>query len=278
LNAFAGLIAEIVVAKDAYGDLFARVRRRQPMSLAGEIAWNLLPPLTFGTDRLVISCVLAPAYDVGGDSFDYAVDATTARFAVFDAMGHGLDAGLLATVAIGAYRNARREGADLAGVVAAVDAALAHAFATGMFVTAVFAELDLASGRLSWHIAGHPAPLLLRGGRVVKTMDVAPGLPLGLIGTLGGMITVAHESLEPGDRLLIYTDGVIEARSADGEFFGVRRLADLVVRQDAAGQPAPETMRRLMHAILAHQSGRLRDDATTMLVEWQGGAAERIAP
>ncbi len=278
LQAFAALAAELVMVKDAYGDLFARVRRRQPMSLAGEIAWNLLPPLTFGTDRLVISCVLAPAYDVGGDSFDYAVDADIARFAVFDAMGHGLDAGWLATVAIAAYRNARREGADLPGIVEAVDTALAGAFGSGKFVTAVLGEINLASGQLQWHAAGHPSPLLLRGGRVVKTLHAPAGLPLGLITSLGGTVTVAQESLEPGDRLLIYTDGVVEARSADGEFFGVPRLADLVARQDAAGQPAPETMRRLMHAILAHQAGRLRDDATTMLVEWQGGGAERIKP
>lgn len=99
LHSFAALIAEMVLVKSAYGDLFQVVRRRRPMSLAGEIAWRLLPPLTFGTDRLVIAAVLAPAYEVGGDSFDYAVTSTTARFAVFDAMGHGLPAGLLATVA-----------------------------------------------------------------------------------------------------------------------------------------------------------------------------------
>ena len=68
--AFAGLVAEVVMAKQAYGDFFERVRRRQPMSIAAELAWNLLPPLTFGTDRLVISGVLDPVYDLGGDSFD----------------------------------------------------------------------------------------------------------------------------------------------------------------------------------------------------------------
>ena len=67
------------------------------MSIASELAWQLLPPLTFGSDRVVISGALAPAYDLGGDSFDYGVDADTARIAVFDAMGHGLEAGLLAT-------------------------------------------------------------------------------------------------------------------------------------------------------------------------------------
>jgi serine phosphatase RsbU (regulator of sigma subunit) len=193
-------------------------------------------------------------------------------------MGHGLDAGRLATVAIAGYRNARREGADLRGQVQAIDVALADAFGTGKFVTAVLGELDLASGRLQWHSAGHPPPLLLRGGRVVKTLHAPAGLPLGLIAGLDGTVSVAQESLEPGDRLLLYTDGVIEARSADGEFFGVPRLADLVVRQVAAAQPVPETMRRLMHAILAHQVGPLRDDATTMLVEWQGGGIDRNTP
>ena len=157
LLSFAAMIAEMVLVKSAYGDLFQVVRRRRPMSLAGEIAWRLLPPLTFGTDRLVIATVLAPAYEVGGDSFDYAVTSTTARFAVFDAMGHGLPAGLLATVAIGAYRNARRGGLDLSGTALAVDAALAAQFGGEQFVTALLAELDLAGGRLRWHTAGHPA-------------------------------------------------------------------------------------------------------------------------
>jgi serine phosphatase RsbU (regulator of sigma subunit) len=274
LDAFAAAVAELVVSKSAYGDLFHLVRRRRPMSLAAEIAWNLLPPLTFGTDRLVIAAVLAPAYDVGGDSFDYAVDATTARFAVFDAMGHGLGAGLLATVAMGAYRNARRRRLDLLATVAAVDTAIAAQFGGEQFVTAFLAELDLDRGGLRWHNAGHPAPLLLRSGRGVRTLSAEPDLPLGL----GGPRGTAAERLEPGDRLLVFTDGVPEARSASGEFFGVERLADMVVREDAAGQPAPETMRRLMHAILAHQAGSLQDDATALLVEWRTAGESRMQP
>ncbi len=278
--AFAALIAEMVLVKDAYGDLFTLVRRREPMSLAGEVTWNLMPPLTFGTERVVISCVLAPAYDVGGDSFDYAVDGTTARIAIFDAMGHGLKAGLLATVAIAAYRHARRTGRDLVQTVTAIDAAVADTFGGEQFVTGVLAELDLGTGGLVWHSAGHPAPLLLRGSRAVKTLDSEPQLPFGLRAASGETprVEVEAQSLEPGDRLLFYSDGVVEARDDQGEFFGTDRLADLVIRASAAGHPAPETMRRLMHAILDHQAGALQDDATTMLVEWRTGGEQRIAP
>ena len=264
--AFAGIVAELVMTMQAYGDLFERVRRRQPMSLAAELAWNLLPPLTFGSERLVISGVVAPAYNLGGDSFDYAVDAQNARIAVFDAMGHGLEAGLLASVAMAACRNSRRAGSDLAASTTAIDQAIAAQFGPERFVTAVLADVDLASGRLQWSVCGHPPPLLLRAGRIVKTLQGDIGLPLGL----GGAVTAVEEMLEPGDQVLIFTDGVVEARSSDGEFFGVGRLVDMVSRASAAATPAPETMRRLLHSILDHQEGELQDDATILVVEWRG--------
>ena len=265
-RAFAGVVAELVISKQSYGDFFERVRRRQPMSLAAELAWHLLPPLTFGTDRLVISGVLAPAYRLGGDSFDYSVDAQFARIAVFDAMGHGLEAGLLASVAMAASRNSRREGNDLAGTAAAIDHAIDAQFGPERFVTAVLAELDLASGRLCWTVSGHPPPLLLRNGRIVKTLEGEVSLPLGI----GGAVSVAEEMLEPADQVLFFTDGVVEARSAEGEFFGVDRLVDMVSRTSASATPAPETMRRLLHAILDHQEGELQDDATIVVAEWRG--------
>jgi hypothetical protein len=264
--------AELVTTKSNYGDFFELYRRRQPMSLASELAWQLLPPLTFGCDGLVISGALAPAYDLGGDSFDYGVDADTARIAVFDAMGHGLEAGLLATVAVAAYRNSRRRRLKLAETVVAVDEAIRLRFGAERFVTAVLAELDLTSGCFRWFRSGHPAPLLLRGSKVVKTLWGDTGLPLGL----GMPGEEAEEALEPGDQVLFFTDGVTEARSPDGNFFGADRLTDLVSRTSAGGNPTPETLRRLMHSILDHQAGDLQDDATAVLVEWQGQGKESL--
>ena len=266
--------AELIVTKAKYGDFFEHYRRRQPMSLASDLAWQLLPPLTFGSDRVVISGALAPAYDLGGDTFDYGVDSDTARMAVFDAMGHGLEAGLLATVAVAAYRNSRRRRLKLAETATAIDEAISVRLGPERFVTAVLADLDLASGQFCWIRAGHPAPLLLRGSKIVKTLWGNGGLPLGL----GSPGSESEESLEPGDQIVFFTDGVTEARSPDGTFFGTDRLADLVSRASAGGQPPPETLRRLVQSILDHQAGDLRDDATAVLVEWAGQGKESLEP
>ncbi|HVW34143.1 MAG TPA: SpoIIE family protein phosphatase, partial [Acidimicrobiia bacterium] len=128
LNRLTVTVAELVAAKSAYGEFFEQHRRLVPMSIASELAWQLLPPLTFGCRNLVISGILAPAYDLGGDSFDYGVDSAQARVAVFDAMGHGLEAGMLVTVAVAAYRNSRRRGLKLDETAAAIDEAVSARF------------------------------------------------------------------------------------------------------------------------------------------------------
>jgi serine phosphatase RsbU (regulator of sigma subunit) len=270
---FASLVAELGVTRDAYSDVFARLRRTRPMSVAAEIQWELLPPLTFGTGRIVISGALEPSYDIGGDSFDYAVNGATAELLVLDAVGHGLPAALLATAAIGAYRAGRRQEQSLPGIAALMDAVVAEQFSGSQFATALIARLDLDSGLLSWVNAGHPPPLIVRDGALVTSLAFPPDRPVGL---QGAPATLRETQLRPGDRVLLYTDGIVEARSPSGEFFGEERLADLVVQAELANDPPPETLRRLMRSVLDHQAGRLQDDASIVLVEWRTGAENQL--
>jgi hypothetical protein len=274
---YAHLTAQLVLGKGQYGDTFELVRRRAPMSIAAELQWDLIAPLTFATDGLVIAGMLEPAYEIGGDSFDYAVDASVAHVAVFDAMGHGLSAATVATVAVAAYRNSRREAHDLAGTYAVMDETLGEQFHGERYATAVLARLELTTGLLAWINAGHPAPLLMRDGQLVKTLDAPPATPIG-VQLVAEPPQVGREALEPGDQVLFYTDGLVEARGDDGHFFTAERLADFFERQAAAGLPAPETLRRLRHAVMAYQHGRLQDDATAVLVEWRRGSERTLTP
>ena len=274
LGQFAHLVAELILSNSQYTDTFEWVRRRAAMTLPAEMQHGLLPPLTFGTTRVVISGLLAPAYEVGGDAFDYALNGNIAHVAVFDAVGHGLHASLLANLAVSCYRNGRRAGLPLGACAAAIDSAIADAFGGERYVTAVVGQLDVDTGLFRWVNAGHPDPMLLRGGQLVKELSCDPGLPLGM-GDLNGdaPYEVCEESLQPGDRLLLVTDGVDEARTEDGSFFGRTRLAEFAAKELASGLPTPEVMRRLQAAILRYQTGRLQDDATTLFVEWLTGSA-----
>jgi serine phosphatase RsbU (regulator of sigma subunit) len=243
------------------------------MSPASELLIHLLPPLTFSCPRLSVSAVLEPCYDTGGDAFDYAVDGSLARIMVLDAMGRGLRAGLTCVTALGALRAARRDDHGLYAMARAADAALTEQFPDLRFVTGVLAELNMENGLLRYINAGHPPPLLLRGTKAVRELPGGRRLPLGI--DRSAAIEVGEEYLEPGDRLLLYTDGVIEAYDHGGERFGVDRLVDLAERCAAADLPGPETLRRLALSVLEHQDGPPTDDATLLLLEWSPHAADR---
>jgi serine phosphatase RsbU (regulator of sigma subunit) len=275
---YAHLIATVIANKDPYSDFFKLLRRRQRMTMASELLLELVPPHVLATDTFVLAGILEPCYDIGGDAYDYAANEDgVLHFAVFDAMGHGLAAAGVAAFALSAYRHSRRRGDGPTGMHAAIDAAVSEQYPMSRFVTAVIAQLDTASGRLRWTNAGHPAPLLLRGGHLIKTLDTAPSPPLGM--KLAAEPPVEGEEwLEPGDMILLYTDGLTEARRPDGGLFSVERLAEFIERQAANGLPAPETLRGLREAIIERGEGSLRDDATALLVEWRRGTETALLP
>lgn len=262
--------AHLVLAAGQYTDLPHRLRRRKDMGVAAEMQWSLLPPLSFHTHGTTVAGLLEPAYDVGGDCFDYAVNDGQLAVAVFDAVGHGLHSAVLASLLLGAYRNGRREAAGLPQLARRIDAVVRTHPGELPYATAVLAQLDVAKGRLAWMACGHPQPLHVRRGASLPEVDVTRGAPLGM-GELEAVVgEVVEVALEPGDGVLLYTDGVIDARSVDGSFFGADRLRDQLEREHISGRPPQEVLRRLVASTIDHSTTPLRDDASLVYLRWDG--------
>ena len=256
--ALSGLLGHILVSKVPYSERLRWLRSGESLSASADLMWQLVPPRTFATEQLVVTALLEPWDRVGGDAYDYSVDAGDAFFAVFDGAGHDLQAGRDTALAITAIRLARRQGVtDLAALAAHADELLAAQHGAAQFVTAALATLDTTSGVLQYLLAGHPPPLLVRGRRSVKELLHPARTPLGVRGMPSGPGHRGARTARARDRLLLYSDGIVEARNAHGEFFGEHRLADFTRRAELAELPAPETLRRLTAAVLAHQGGQL---------------------
>ncbi|MGP4027479.1 PP2C family protein-serine/threonine phosphatase [Actinomadura sp. 3N407] len=274
LRRLAGLVADMLVTKNHYTDQFLRTRRREPLSVPAEIQWSLLPPLTMTTPQVAVAGILEPAYNVAGDSLDYALNDDILHLAVIDAMGHGLNAAVLATVAVGAYRHARRADAGLAELYAFMDTAIDAQFGPDHFVTAQMMRLNIGTGHLQWVNAGHPSPMLIRDHHVIGTLEGHGTLPVGVGGSTP---QINSEQLRPGDRVLAYTDGLIEEHTAGGEQFGEERLIATIERVGPASTTVQQMVRELSHTLMRERGGITSDDATLFLIEWRGGTADHLA-
>jgi phosphoserine phosphatase RsbU/P len=268
-----GVLAGFALAiQSKVTDLYGLHRRRKSMTLAASLQWDLLPPLTLVTPRVAVAGMLEPAYEVGGDCFDYALNGSQLEFAFMDAMGHGLRSAMLAALAVGCFRHDRREGRTLDYIHEKIDTVVANEFGKA-FVTGQIGRLDVETGILHWTNAGHPAPLLVRRGRVVRELN---GRPTGPWGTGIGSCEIYQEPLEPGDSVLLYTDGITDPRGApDG--FGTERLRDLVDRYASDAVPIGLIVRHVIRAVVDHYGGELRDDATVLMLQWSGPAKAPLA-
>jgi hypothetical protein len=267
----AALVAYLLVVKAPVSDQMTRLLNARPLTLAAEMRWAALPPLSFEEERVAVGAMLQPAYEIAGDTIDYAVDGGTLSLAIFDAMGHGLVASQLASTAVYAYRLGRRRRLPLPELYRSIDDAVADQFGDESYVTAQLTTLDLTSGSLQSICAGHPQPLLLRDRTSIHELPADTHLPLGL----GHRdVAVTEQQLQPGDTIAYYSDGISEARAADGEEFGVERLKDFLVRAAASELTPAETARRALHAVRAHHNEQFADDATLALITWRGSATD----
>jgi serine phosphatase RsbU (regulator of sigma subunit) len=157
-----------------------------------------------------------------------------------------------------------------------VEDVLTSHFGVSRYVTGILATLDLDSGALTWVNRGHHLPVLIRDQRRAIELQCPPAGPMGI--SLGLPLRQCHYQLQPGDRLLLYTDGIVETRDKHGRPFGLDRFTDYIVRYHSDRQTLHETLRRLMRAVIDYHAGRLDDDATVLLTEWRASHQHKLTP
>jgi Stage II sporulation protein E (SpoIIE) len=264
VRAAAVLLGYVVNAADRWTDEFHVTRRREEMSVPAEMQWGQLPLAAFSSPDVSVAGALEPAYDVGGDTFDYACDVGRLSAGVFDCMGHGLTAARLSAFGVATYRNARRRGDGIGAQGAAIHDALRPGFDREGYMTAIIVEIDLAEPERSSILrAGHHPPILQRVGEPPAVVEVDGGLPFGM--PFDEYVPVEPLSLQVGDRLVLFSDGVIEARPERGTAFG---LGSLIRELESLREASPREMtRRVTGAVRQHRADELDDDATILAID-----------
>ena len=260
----AHVLAFVVIATRRHTDRYEWGQRTRPLSLSAEIQHRLLPgPQTCEAGAFTLAGWLEPASDIAGDTFDFDLARDVLHLSLTDAMGHGVGAALTATLCVGSLRNSRNTGASLLEQVTSANQALVeHAAAIGLedFVTGLIGRVDLRTGTVQLVNAGHVAPYLVRGSRAVP-LELAVHPPLGLFGD--SIYRTSRVELEPEDRLVLFTDGMVERNDAGFDLAAA-------IEQTRPLHPR-EAVRALADRLLQATGGALSDDATVLCLDWHGG-------
>ncbi|MFG1610524.1 PP2C family protein-serine/threonine phosphatase [Actinoplanes sp. NPDC049265] len=264
----AAIADELAVAIRAAGsdtDRYHRVQRRERLTMAAELQWNQLPGSSLGDDRFLVAGQLEPAYDVHGDHFDWSLDGDRLTVTVLNGFGDGLAAALLTTTAVNAMRNARRSGANLVEQAElASDAIWSRAGGNGHAATLLL-EIDLVGGQVEAVDAGSPKAMVAREGEI-RPIELEQQLPLGMFGD--SRYETQRFRLEPGDRLLVVSDGVHAAAPAGRAAFGGAGLLSALRRTRL--QPATEAVGTVMRSLRDYHAGDdPADDAVIVCLDWR---------
>ncbi|MFE1442347.1 PP2C family protein-serine/threonine phosphatase [Streptomyces sp. NPDC058739] len=265
----ADVLGREVLVAERDTDVYLQARRKDRLTLAAEMQWQLLPGRSCSRPEYDLGAQLEPAYDIFGDNFDWSAGADNLMLYVTNGMGEGIEASLLTNLAINALRNARRAGISIADQAALADQAVYAHYRGRCYLSVLMFDFDLVTGRASVVDAGSPQLLRLRDG-VVERVDFEAQLPLGMFEETD---YVAQEfQAVPGDRLVFVSDGVHAVASPKGEAYGVAALARAI--QSTRLLPAADVPRALLRELSGYRGEHLPDDdALVLCLDWHGRPA-----
>jgi len=248
-------------------EVAARESWESEMKFAHQVQVSLMPagsPAFPDRDELELCGVYRPARHVAGDFFDYfMLDDNRLFLIIADVSGKGMASALLMAVTRTIVRNQARSGKTPAEILGEANRLLIETNMPSLFVTMFIASYSIDSGEITYANAGHPRPFkICCDDKVTRFGDTT--------GTIVGMLeeaefTEAHERLNPGDYLVLYTDGVTDARSPDGEFLGEDNFIDLL--RTYIGKPVEEICEHIVDILQGYQGNSLKDDTTLLVLK-----------
>ena len=263
LQPVATLLAQAVLSIGAATTAYEATRRRQPLTVAAELQWALLPGPSYEDDDVTVAGLLEPAYSIAGDCYDWARDDDVMHLAVLDGTGRGVSAALATTLALGALRNARYTRSSLADQAALADQAVYAHHGGDAFTSALLLRFDVGSGEVRCVDAGSPLLFRQRDGKVER-VTLEAQLPLGMFEET--LYDEQRVDVAPGDRLLVVSDG-IHGVVLDGTPFGVNGL-ESTLREARLLSPA-EVCRHVLRALRrTWGDDGPHDDAVVVCLDW----------
>ncbi|WP_055490915.1 PP2C family protein-serine/threonine phosphatase [Streptomyces sp. TP-A0356] len=256
---------EVIVA-DRDTDVYLQARRRDRLTLAAEMQWQLLPGRACARREYALGAQLEPAYAIFGDNFDWSAGSDRLMLYITNGMGEGIEASLLTDLGINALRNARRAGISIEDQAALADQAIYAHYRGASYLSVLLLDFELSTGRVKVVDAGSPQMLRLRG-RTVEPVDFEAQLPLGMFEETDYVSQELH--VEPGDRLVFASDGVYGVAAPGGEKYGEKALAKAIASTRLL--PAAEVPRAVLRELSSHRGGPdPEDDAIVVCLDWFG--------
>lgn len=264
LGEVADELAVALSAADRSTDRYRQVRRRQRLTMAAEIQWDLLPGRALGGPRFLLAGQLEPAYAVCGDHFDWALNGQHLTITTLNGDGAGIAAALLTMLAVNGMRNARRSGGSLQEQAELASDAIFSQYAGKQHVATLLLEVDTGTGLVAAIDAGSPVALRLRNNEITL-IELDKQLPLGMFADT--RYDIQHFQLAAGDRLVIVSDGVHAAVPGGRDPYGTKALAAAV--RATRMQPAPEAVASVMRGLRDyHGTDDFDDDAVVVCLDW----------
>jgi phosphoserine phosphatase RsbU/P len=243
---------------------------QKELEVARRIQLSILPAEFPGSEAFRVAARYVPMTSVAGDFYDFIVaDGKQAGLLIADVSGHGVPAALIASMVKLAATSQRAVAANPSSFLSGMNHALLGN-TQNQFVTAAYVHLDSESQELRYSAAGHPPMLLLRQGSVMEIEE--NGLMLAAFDF--AKYSNATHRMERGDRLLLYTDGIVEATDASGNFFGQDSLSDLL--RQTSGLPPSEAADRII-ASVGEWAVSQDDDLTVLVCDYLGTAQKPLS-